>query len=588
MNQHTFKLSGIIFCCLFAFACKPQAEVELQAPIFDNLGDHELAVTTTSELSQRFFNQGLILSYGFNHREAARAFREAARLDSTCAMAYWGLALVLGPNINAPMESTDVEEAFESAERAQQFAIHVSEWEKGLIVALAERYRSKDMDDRPQMDEAYAEAMRKLYHAYPNHNDIATLTAEALMDLHPWDLWQKDGNPQAWTPEIVEIIEGVLKRNPNHPGANHLYIHAVEASFKPEKALASADRLLDLVPGAGHLVHMPSHVYIRTGRYHQGSIANQKAVLADSLYITACNAQGLYPLAYYPHNYHFLAATAALEGRGELAVNAAYQVAAHVDVSLLEEPGYGTLQHYYMIPHYVLVKFAQWDNILALPMPKESLIYPRAVAHYARGMAFAGKGNLNAAKAELIYLRQIAAMPALKEVTIWDINSTDQLMQIATRVLEAELLGRQKKYVRAIELLEEAVAIEDQLNYNEPPDWFFSVRHQLGSVLLNIGQAAKAEEVYRQDLFLYPENGYALRGLYLALVDQTKTEEALQVKQRFEEAWQWAEVELVDSRVNEQTVPSFSLHRSRRTFGGQLPEGLAVFMCTPQGGILYP
>ena len=590
MKAHVLKFISITLCSLsiFGLGCKESKEsMVLQAPLFENLGDHQLTITTSSELAQKFFTQGLNLSYGFNHSESARAFREAIRLDSECAMCYWGLAVVLGSNINAAMESSAVEEAYASTQKAVELSSSASDWEQGMIHALAKRYAPEDTGDGAEMKQQYADAMKVVYQKHPQNDDVATFTAEALMNLHPWDLWLRDGSPQPWTPEIEEILKKVIDRNPKHPGANHFYIHVVEASHEPERANASADVLVDLMPGAGHLVHMPSHIYIRTGRYHEGTIVNQKAVIADSLYITACNAQGLYPLAYYPHNYHFLAATAALEGRGEVSVNAAYQVAANVDNSLMKEPGFGTLQHYKMIPYYVLVKFAQWDNILSLPLPDQSLIYTKGVGHYAIGMALAGKGDLLAAMEELDELKKIAAMPELKEVTIWDINSSDHLIQIASRVLEADILTRTQKYSEAIKLLTEAVEIEDQLNYNEPPDWFFSVRHTLGDVLIEAKAFSEAEAVYQQDLLYYPDNGFALNGLYVALAAQNKTAEAEEVKARLDVAWKWSELQLSNSKVDESEVKTFALDISRNTFGGQLPAGLAAVMCTPRGNVAY-
>lgn len=588
MKTPILLLISIVFSSLLVCSCKDTKEnIELQAPLFDNLGDHKLTITTSSKLAQQFFNQGLNLSYGFNHAESARSFREAIRLDPECAMCHWGLAVVLGSNINAAMESSAVAEAYESAQKAVELSSKANNWEKGMIQALAKRYVPKDIGDGAEQKQQYADAMKKVYEEYPQNDDVATFTAEALMNLHPWDLWLRDGSPQPWTPEIEEILKKVIERNPKHPGANHFYIHVVEASHQPERANSSADLLTDLMPGAGHLVHMPSHIYIRTGRYHEGTIANQKAVVADSLYITACNAQGLYPLAYYPHNYHFLAATAALEGRGEISVNAAYQVAANVDNSLMREPGYGTLQHYKMIPHYVLVKFAQWDNILSLPLPEQDLIYPKGVGHYAKGMALAGKGDLISAIKELEELQKIAAMPELKEITIWDINSSDHLMQIASNVLEADILTRTEKYGEAIKLLKEAVAIEDQLNYNEPPDWFFSVRHTLGDVLIEAKAFAEAEAIYQEDLLYYPNNGFALNGLHAALMAQNKMEEAEKVKKQLDEAWKWSDIHLSNSKVDEAKVKTFALNVSRNTFGGQLPEGLAVVMCTPKGNVAY-
>ncbi len=548
MKTCYFIILALIF---FLFSCHPQQKSEdLQAPLFDNLGNHSLTITTSSELAQRLFDQGLNLAYGFNHSEAARAFREAARQDTTCAMCYWGVAYVLGPNYNAGMEDENKAEAVASIKKAQQHTAPVSEWEKALVDAMAARYHYEKTEERPVLDQDYANTMRKVYIQYPDNDDIGTLFAESLMDTHPWDLYTQDRQPKAWTPEIVATLEAILARSPRHPGANHMLIHAVEASSNPGQGTKSADRLTTLVPGSGHLVHMPSHIYIRTGRYHEGSVINEKAILADSIYIANCNAQGVYPLLYFPHNIHFLAACAALEGRGEVATNAAFEVAAHVDTSLIREPGYeAALQHYLIIPYYLMAKFGQWDKILTLPAPDDDLLYPTAIWHYVRGMAYAGKNNMKNATRELDSLKEIYKNPILGEMSIWGLNTVDHLVGIAELMLEAALLRKQEEYDQAIQLLKEAVAIEDGLIYNEPPDWFFSVRHSLGAALLQAGKYQEAEKIYKEDLENYPENGWALKGLYLSLANQNKTREATQVKEKLDKAWQHADIELASSEV---------------------------------------
>ncbi len=547
------QLTATVVCVaaiVWVFSCQsPQGSTPLQAPLFDNLGKHELTITTDVKMAQRFFNQGLNLTYGFNHAEAERSYQEAVRQDSTCAMCYWGIAYVLGTNYNAAMDDAFRQKAQQMTQKALANLEDVSDWEKALIEASATRYNYDKTEDQSVLDQDYAEAMRKVHQQFPTHDDIATFYAEALMNLHPWDLYTKQGEPKPWTMEITSNIEAILERSPQHPGANHLYIHAVEASATPERGLPHADRLGALIPGSGHLVHMPSHIYIRTGHYHEGSVANEKAIVVDSLYIANCNAQGLYPLAYFPHNIHFLAATAAFEGRGETSVNAAFRVAAHTDTAMMREEGLQTLQHYLMIPHYVLVKFGQWDHILTLKQPDEDLVYPLAVWHYARGMAFAGKNQWEKAQEALAAVKTLVQQPALKEVTIWELNAADDLIQIAGRVLEAEILRKQGNNSKAIVLLKEAIAIEDQLNYNEPPDWFFSVRHTLGAVLLESKQYTAAEKIYTQDLAFLPENGWALNGLYLSLVGQNRLQEALEVKERFEKAWQYADIQLATSEV---------------------------------------
>ena len=578
MKTTTHVFIGLL---LFAFSgCIRESSQKptLQAPLFENLGAYSVPVSTNSSWAQKFFDQGVNLSFGFNHAEALRAFKEAQRLDPNFAMAYWGQAYVLGPNYNAAMDPSVMEEAYEASQKAWDLSQRQSlaNWEKAAIEALVTRYPAPQIEDRTPVDSAYSLAMKEVSEQFPKNDFLALLAAESIMDVHPWDLWQKDGTAQPWTPEILSLLEAIIERSPQHPGAHHLYIHATEASKVPQKGLASADVLAGLVPGSGHLVHMPSHTYIRTGKYHEGTLANEKAVEVDSLYIVACNAQGMYPLVYYPHNIHFLAACAALEGQGEKAVNASYLISQNINQELMEDPTLSTLQHYWIIPMYVLVKFAQWDQLLAYPEPKESLLYPRAIWHYARGMAYSGKKQFPKAKEELAALKVLAADSVARSFSIWDINSVGSLMDIASKVLEATLLSRSGTYARALTLLEEAVVIEDQLNYQEPPDWFFSVRHELGAVLLKAGKHADAENVFKEDLELFPENGWALNGLKESLDGQGKSEEIPAIQERLEKAWQWADTELAGSQVNEETVPAYVIRLPQKSFGGIPQAALAV------------
>lgn len=519
------------------------------APLLDGMGDHHFEVSSNDTLVTRFFDQGIMLAYGFNHAEAERTFRQVAELEPGNAMAWWGVALVQGPNINMPMMPDAVPVAWEALQKAQQLKGNVSQREQDYIDALAKRYAENPPEDRTPLDEAYAEAMGELARKYPDDLDARTLYAEALMDLHPWDYWTKEGEPRPWTPEILEALEYVIERNSDHPGANHLYIHATEASNEPEKALESANRLRKAVPGAGHLVHMPSHTYIRVGLYHEGTLANQRAVESDNQYVTQCRQQGIYPLGYVPHNHHFLWATATLEGREALSMEAAYNTAERVNIEMMREPGFGTLQHFHVIPLYSSVRFGHWGEILDYTEPDEDLIYPRGVWHYARGLAFTAKEEIETAKAELDKLKVIAANKALKEVTIMDINSTKELMEIASRVLEAEIVAKGGEYDKALSLLREAIAIEGELAYNEPPDWFFPVRQNLGAILLEANRPAEAEVVYREDLLEFPNNGWSLFGLYQSLKTQGKTEDAQKVKAQFDEAWKHADIELKTSRI---------------------------------------
>jgi len=518
------------------------------APLLDGMGEHSFEITTRSDETQRFFDQGLVLAYGFNHAEAARSFRQAIALDAECAMCQWGLALVLGPNINATMDPDDLPEAYQARQRAATLASHASPREQAFIAALGTRYEAEWRDDRGDLDRAYADAMRTIWADHPEAPDAGALFAEALMDTTPWDYWEADGQPKAETTEILEVLEAVLDLDPDHPGAHHFYIHAVEA-VHPEKGLASAERLADLVPGAGHLVHMPSHIFIRVGRYQDAVDANLAAIAADDAYVTSCHAQGLYPLAYMPHNHHFLWASATFAGQGDTAVRAAEEMAATIDQESMRQPGLETLQHFWVTPLYARTRFGHWDEILATPEPGEDLLYPRAVWHYARAMALMRTDRLEEAAREIELLRAIAADPALEAITVWDINSTASLMAIAVEVAQGELAATRHRWARAIAHLERGVALEDALNYDEPPPWHAPVRQILGAVLLDAGQVVEAEAVYRADLERFPDNGWSLFGLRQALTEQHRDAEAAEVAERFGRVFEQADVVLVSSRI---------------------------------------
>lgn len=523
-----------------------------KAPLFEQMGDLHFPVSTRNVLVQKYFDQGLTLAYGFNHAEAARSFYYASKLDSNCAMTYWGFAYVLGPNYNAGMEEDNYERAYAAIQKAIEVSESntTTEKEKDLIYALAKRYVKEPVADRKPLDIAYSNVMEKVAKKYPDDADVATLYAESMMNLHPWDLYDADGKAKEWTPAILAALEGIIKNHPDHCGANHFYIHAVEASKTPERGEASARKFDDgLVPNAGHLVHMPSHIYIRTGDYHKGTIANINSIKVDSAYITACHAQGAYPLAYFPHNQHFMAATATLEGNSHWAIYAADEVSKGANKQLMKEPGWGTIQHYYTIPYYVYVKFGKWDEILEMKNETPGLDYPAAMLHYAKGMAFLGKNKMDEADKELAALTQLAKNEKLKEITIWDINSVYELTQIAEKVLRAAILSQQQQYDQSIALFKEAIAIEDNLNYNEPPDWFFSVRHNLGAVQLAAGKYTDAVATYLEDLERLPKNGWALNGLiaaYSALNDTAKLNDA---RERFNTAWATADIALNGSVV---------------------------------------
>jgi len=530
--------------------CTPSFDVAKlksgHAPLIKGLGNLHYKITTRSKQAQQYFDQGLTLIYAFNHGEAARSFQQVIRLDSTAAMGWWGMAMVLGPNYNAALNPSSLEEINQALANARKYYLNATGKERSLITALMKRFPTEAVKDMTPFNEAYAAAMKQVYEQFPNDAEIAVLYADALMNEHPWNLYLKDGSAQPWTAAIEQQLEKTLAAYPNHPGAIHLYLHAVEASRTAQRAVPAARRLLDMLPAAGHLVHMPAHIYIRTGNYHEGVDATEKARLSDSSYISQCQSQGTYPLLYYPHNIHFLAACAFLEGNSEKAIEAAWGVSRNADRKYLALSV--TVQHYYIIPYYVMVHLGKWDDILALPVPGESLQYPRAIWYYARGMALAAKGRLTEAREAFKTLQAYAADESLRSLLIWETNSALDLITIAKLTLEGELLSRERQYDEAIVLLQKAVETEDKLNYQEPPDWFFSVRHTLGDVLLQAKRYPEAEKVYREDLVNLPENGWGLMGLFNSLREQQKSTEAAEVKQRFDKAWQWADITITGSR----------------------------------------
>ncbi len=519
------------------------------APLIDGLDVLHYPISTDDPEVQKYFDQGLVLSYGFNHAEAARSFYYAAKLDPECAMCYWGYALVLGPNYNAGMDPGNYERAYEAVQKAVEVSGNATEKEKALINALSHRYVPEPVEDRRDLDLAYSAAMKELYEKYDGDPEIAALYAESVMDLYPWDLYNKNKEPKEWTPAVITLLERVMKDYPDHPGAHHFYIHATEASKTPERALGSAKKFDDgLVPGAGHLIHMPSHTYIQTGDYHKGSLANLRAVEVDSAYVTACHAQGAYPLVYYPHNYHFLAATATLEGNSNWALMGADKLAERIHPDIMKEPGWSTLQHFYMIPYFVEVKFGEWDRILERER-QDTLLYPEAIARYARGMAYLGKKDLSKAKIELRKLETLAKDERLKEMTIWEINSMETIVDIARKVLRGELLASEGKFDQSISLLKEAVALEDGLNFQEPPDWFFSVRHTLGAVQIEAGEYEDAVKTFKEDLQILPRNGWAQHGLKLAYQKLQDREKVQQMEEELRNSWATADVVIESSRI---------------------------------------
>ena len=511
------------------------------APLFDDLGDYHYAVTTQSPQAQRYFDQGLILTYAFNHPEAIRSFEEAGRLDPQCAMAWWGVALNYGPNINKPMDKADVPKALAALRRAKTAARHASDKERGMIDALSKRYVAEAPDDRSALDKEYADAMRQLHRQFPDDLEIATLFAESLMDTMPWNYYFKDGKPKPETAEVVAALEGVLAKNPKHAGASHYYIHAVEAA-EPHKALAAADTLLNLVPGAGHLVHMPAHIYLRLGLYREATVSNELASRADEGYIAQCNAQGFYPATYYPHNVHFLWYTNSMEGRSRQAIAAAREIAKHGGcMKLTEEDRMEPLLA------LVLVRFGKWDEVLALPRPAKEKTFATAMSHYARGLAHAAKGLSNEATKEYAALREIADSEAAKAMETPYLPGAT-LVRIALHDLAGHMSLKTGDKDKAVEELTQAVKLEDELPYMEPPFSYMPMRHGLGAALLAKGDAAAAEKVYREDLKRNPSNGWALLGLAQSLKVQGQDNRATDVTESLRAAWPRADVQPTSSR----------------------------------------
>lgn len=521
-----------------------------KAPLFKGMDVVNYPISTKNPEAQKYFNQGLALSYGFNHAEAARSFYYATKLDPECAMCFWGFAYVLGPNYNAGMEPDNYQRAYKAIQQAIQLQNKSTAKEKALINALAKRYVAQPVEDRSQLDMAYSIAMKEVNSKFADDVDINVLYAESVMDLHPWDLYEKNGTPKKWTPEIVTLFEKILQKDPMHIGANHFYIHAVEASNEPQRANASAHYFDDgNAKSLGHLVHMPSHIYIRTGAYHKGTLANINAVKVDRNYVTMCHAQGAYPLAYYPHNYHFMAGTATLEGNSKWAMLGANETSNHVHPKTMIEPGWSTVQHYYVIPYFVAVKFGKWDEILKMKLVSDTLKYPRAISHYAKGMAYLGKKDFKKAHEELLALDVLANDTSLEKMTIWEINSMANIVQIASKVLKAEILASERNYAPSINLLRKAVAIEDDLNYNEPPDWFFSVRHHLGAIQIEAGQYNAAITTYEEDLRRFPNNGWSHHGLKLAYEKLNNKAKVAAMERLITKSWATADVKITTSRI---------------------------------------
>jgi tetratricopeptide (TPR) repeat protein len=507
-------------------------------PLYTNLGSHHKRIATRVPATQEYFDQGLRLVYGFNHAEAIRSFTRAAELDSTCAMCYWGIALAYGPHVNAPMDSASGVAAYAAVQKALALKSHATVHERAYIEAVAQRYAAVPPANRARLDTLYSQAMEKVARAYPDDLDAATLYAESLMDLRPWNYWRPDGTPYPGTTEIVRQLRRVISRDPNHPGACHYYIHAVEA-VDPKAAVPCAERLARLMPGEGHMVHMPAHIYIRVGRWNDAVVANQHAIHTDEVFIEGQHPMGVYPLAYYPHNIHFLAFASTMAGRSAQALEASGELTSKVNLDAARQVG--MLQE--MLPYHALTltTFGKWDDVLAEPLPPSDIRFPYGMAYYARGVAHAAKEQWAEAQAALDTVTAIdAATPAGAD--------SKTAISIAVHALSGEIATRRGDVDAGIDHFREALKIEDAGLYFEPPKWYYPIRQSLGAALLRAGRNAEAERVYREDLKRFPENGWSLFGLAQALRAQGKKAEAAAVDARFRRAWVDADVTLTASR----------------------------------------
>ncbi|MGH8441445.1 MAG: hypothetical protein ACRETF_00920 [Nevskiaceae bacterium] len=512
------------------------------ATLLQGLGSYSMGGVTTNAVAQRWFDQGLNLAYGFNHDAAERSFLKAAEADPGCAMCWWGAALVLGPHVNAAMDPANNGKAWDRVGRAAKLA--KTDAEKAWVKALTARYSANPPADRKPLDEAYAAAMAELVRVRPNDLDAATMHAEALMDLAPWNYYDANARPMGRTTEFVATLESVLKRNSNHPGALHLYIHAIEASTNPDRGAAAADRLRALVPGSGHLVHMPAHIYTRVGRYHDAVVVNEKAAAADDVYLAACRpSPGTYPLGYVPHNHHFLWWAASMEGASAKALAAAEETrkrAAYPD--LINQPGFEFLQDFWSTPIKAQVQFGKWDALLAAPQPAAELRYASAIWQFGQGMARLRKGQVSRAQDHLEALAVAANDAEFEKYLVGPKQALSRTVKIAERLLAGEIAAAREDYPAAIRAFARAISLEDANAYFEPPLWYQPARQSLGSMLLKQKRFAEAEKVFREDLARNRGNGWSLWGLARSLKAQGKPSE--EVEKQFQAAWAHADVTL--------------------------------------------
>lgn len=524
------------------------AGLDLSAPVslIEGLGDLHYKITTRDSAAQKFFDQGLRLVYGFNHVEALRAFNEASRLDPSCAMAWWGQALTLGPNINDWNPKDREAMALKAIEKAKELSVGSNQKEKDFILAMASRYDGKVHDDRDPLNVAYRNAMEKLAKKYPGDPEAQVLYADAIMTSMPWDYWNKDGSPKALTSSARVALESAIKKYPRHPGAHHMYIHLVEASNKPGDAHKSAEFLETAMPAAGHVVHMPSHIYVRTGEYDRSNVSNRLAIKADEEFLSRTSDQGLYRGGYYPHNIDFLSYGALFSGESAVAINTANKLAYHVKGLQTMMPAY--YDYYVNTTVIAFVRYGKWKDILALPLPDDGSNYnASALHHYGRGMAFLRMQNIADAKRELSKLDSIQHLDTLKTIYAF-FNSTEQIVKVPVKMLEGEILIQEGKLDQGLAALKAAAVAEEDLRYNEPPDWRLPARHFLGAALFDAGRYDEAQKVYEEDLVRNPENGWSLRGLANCQQKSGKAADAARTVKRLEAVWGKGDIAISSSR----------------------------------------
>lgn len=537
---------GNIKCTIAKFLPNPSDSTLQIAPLFENLGNHSFTISTENERVQAFFDQGLRLTYAFNHAEAHRSFMEVTRLEPENPMGYWGQAYTLGPNINDPAPFWDRRaRAWSALEMANKFSNRAGAKEKALIRALNSRYSADSTTAIESLNIAYMRAMEKVKEIYSEDSDILTLYAASAMNTMPWNYWDSDGNPSEFTPAARNALESAISINPDNPGAHHYYIHLVELP-KPDLGVPSAQHLENLMPAAGHLVHMPSHIYIRVGRYKDAVRVNQKAILADEDYISQCYSQGMYPLAYYPHNIHFLWSASSLIGESQTAISAAVKTAEKVPVGEMDELHF--LQDFASTPLLAYVRFGKWNNILTYPIPSAENKHLRLMRHYARGIAFVRKNNPKEAMEELQAIEGLRRDPELSQIVATAQNSSDKIADIAYEIVAGELAMLQGNPDNAAEHLKKAVALESKLTYTEPSAWHIPPRQNLGDVLYRSGKFKAAESVFREDLKVLRNNGWSLMGLYQSLRAQGKDSEAANIKSEFDRVWRYADI-TIDASV---------------------------------------